>query len=63
MHAGHILVGPEESGNTVVGIEYFPRLPGLSFEQMLEIAQGLVQIQDQSMMNNRHGVTVAEDDN
>jgi hypothetical protein len=30
---------------------------------MLEIAQGLMQIQDQSMMNNRHGVTVAEDDN
>jgi hypothetical protein len=30
---------------------------------MLEIAQGLMQVQDQSMMDDSHGVTVAEKDN
>jgi hypothetical protein len=55
MHSGDIFVRPDESRNAVVRIQNLARFPWLFSQKMLEIAGGLVEIQNQGMVYDRHG--------
>ena len=55
VHPGDVFIGPEKTRNTVVRIQNLARFPWLFSQKMLEIAGGLVEIQNQGMVYDRHG--------